>query len=547
MQKRSKNVSYFPQLVICVSTVADLVRPYYVPDAAHYAGLCMPGTRVQFLAHAKTVITTREGASIVWITGMAGTGKTCVASTLCQQLSVDSTVVLAGTFFCSRSASSIQQANIRRIVPTLATLLYRAIPACVGPLAAELRKEPELGSKSILVQVQCLLAKPLNTLEGLDRQIVFVIDALDQCSDHAELVQLINALADLKTPVPVKFVFTARPVATIRQSPVWDPNLPSFLQLSTTDPQSKADIHLFIQKTFENSPRRTSWFTPDDLNALATLADGLFVFAAATVNYILRKNPPQRLQQVKTKAAETSTLTNTLDQLYSSVLDEAMDPGVFEPCELEETRKIIASIVSSRAPLSIKTLADLLGLSSNQLRSALDELHSVVYVPEHDEEGHLRVLHPTFADFLFASAPDHLRIKQSDGHDALAQGCLDRLDAGDLRFNISGCETSFEPNPPLKDGRVASSLGYACVHWAHHVAQASRGFDDRIDSFLRGRLLFWLEVLSVIREVGIASELLRVALKVVRLHLSYSTPFLTPGSRLSRQLFPASYEMRYHL
>jgi len=143
----------------------------------------MEGTRVQLLKNTQNLLISLGGAHIVWVAGMAGTGKTSIALTLCRRLAEVHVVLLGGTFFCSRSAGSIDRTDARRIIPTLAILLARQLRLYAQALAAELKKDPDLGSKVAGLQVQGLLTKLLESVGSLDKQIVFVIDALDECSD----------------------------------------------------------------------------------------------------------------------------------------------------------------------------------------------------------------------------------------------------------------------------------------------------------------------------------------------------------------------------
>jgi len=66
----------------------------------------MTGTRTNVLT--KFALWVKEDPmAIFWLAGMAGTGKTAIAVSLCQMLRMDPSVVLGGGFFCSRSAGSI--------------------------------------------------------------------------------------------------------------------------------------------------------------------------------------------------------------------------------------------------------------------------------------------------------------------------------------------------------------------------------------------------------------------------------------------------------
>jgi len=492
----------------------------------------MEGTRVKLLDDTKQLLNTRGGAHIVWIAGMAGTGKTSVALTLCRALAQDPTIILGGTFFCSRSAGAVERTEVQHILPTFAVVLARKVTAYAEALAKELKEDPDLAHKSIHLQVKRLLINPLERLRSLDHQIVLVIDALDECSDERKLVELINALASFTSPAPVKFLFTSRPEMHIRETLISDTSLSSIIHLHNINlAHVTADIRLYVQKTFEKATSSSAWYMEGDVNELAALSGGLFIFASTAVAYILRrKTVSSRSERLNTVKMQTSNSLSTasLDKMYSLIITQASNPEALELTELNETRRIVAVILSTRVPLTLKCLAKLLGLTPEHLRGALDGLHAVIHVPEEDDEGEPRMLHASFGDFIQLRAPEYIRISKEYGHDELARGCLQRMTAADLCFNISGSETSYLANDYNEldwfcehdEGEVnciASSLVYACLHWAYHIDLASvrSSFDDKIESFLRLKLLFWLELLSIIDEVGRASSLLRIAASAV--------------------------------
>jgi len=486
-------------------------------DAQSLNSCCTEGTRVQLLENVQALVTSRGGPHIVWIVGMAGTGKTTIAQTLCRRLANDSAILLGGTFFCSRSAGVVDQTDSKRIIPTLAFVLSRQLPTYARALAAELENDPGLASKVISVQVQRLLLKPLGNVVALDKQIVFVIDALDECNDQKQLAELIDALADFKATWPVKFIFTSRPEMHIRDTLITDTSLSSIVQLHMVDDKLvTSDIRLYVQKSLEKSSKSLGWYTDADLDCIATMSAGLFIFASTALAYILgRKDTPGRVARLRTVKQQSSTsalATAPLDKMYSLVLTQASNPNTYEPTELEETRRIVAVILSARTPLSVNVLAELLGLSPEYLRGALDELHAVISVPDEDDAGELRTLHASFGDFLFTRAPEHIRIEKDLGHQELAKACLRRMSADDLCFNVSRSRSSYERNPKTKPDWIAQSLIYACLHWAHHIADASPmiSLSDSIDSVLRVKLLFWLELLSVMGEASRASGLLLI-------------------------------------
>src|SRR6188768_1172468 len=108
----------------------------------------MTGTRVnvlsKFIAWVKD-----DPLFIFWLAGMAGTGKTSIAVSLCRTLRNDPAIFFGGGYFCSRSAGSIARMDVRRILPTLAAILAGQSQEFAEALAAELEKDRNLGHKPV--------------------------------------------------------------------------------------------------------------------------------------------------------------------------------------------------------------------------------------------------------------------------------------------------------------------------------------------------------------------------------------------------------------
>lgn len=79
-----------------------------------------------------------------------------------------------------------------------------------------------------------------------------------------------------------------------------------------------------------------------------------------------------------------------------------------------------------------------------------------------------------------------------------------------LKFNICGLKTSYESNSDILDldsrmsNCVPSHLSYACCFWADNLVaiEHTQEWCSRIDVLIKTRLLFWLEVLSLLNKVG---------------------------------------------
>jgi len=63
----------------------------------------MSNTRVRILRETLAWIKDLDAKQICWIDGVAGSGKTSIAKTVCEHASTDDEIMFGGSFFCSRS------------------------------------------------------------------------------------------------------------------------------------------------------------------------------------------------------------------------------------------------------------------------------------------------------------------------------------------------------------------------------------------------------------------------------------------------------------
>jgi len=484
----------------------------------------MNGTRVgtlfKFVEWVKN-----DPKSIFWLAGMAGTGKTSIAITLCRMFEEDPDMLLGGTFFCSRTANEEGRSDVRRIIPTLAAHLADISPIFASQLATELR--PNSGSvvyKPTSEQFAPLLQRPLDALELGNRPIVFIIDALDECSDERELSALLKELATLKYAAKVKFILTSRPETHILGSPISNQAQNEVLHLHTIGPDDVTeDIRMFIGNKFAQNPldNPETWYLDADVRALAKLANGLFIFASTVITYILDTDTvyrrKDRLQATLSAMKDSKVATGPLDAMYEFVITRASTTTKVEPHELAQTQRVLAGILSARMPLSLNALGELFGEDTDMIRESLRRLRAVVHVPDEPDQPGVRALHASFGDYLFERAGPDVCIARSLGDVTLARGCL-RVLAKRLHFNMSQSRSSYQPNPSSRPDFIPLALEYACLQWIYHVsglAEAS-SLDKSVNEIFRPRLLFWLEVMSVLGHVLRASAMLMFAAMTVR-------------------------------
>jgi len=473
----------------------------------------MPGTRLRvlsmFMEWAKD-----DPMRIIWLAGLAGTGKTSIAVTLCRMLKDEPDVVLGGVFFCSRTANVVELTDARCILPTLAVDLAEKSPEFAAALLEELNADSRIILKPISIQIGALLQRPLTALSSSPHVIVFIVDALDECSDEKEVKNFLRAISTLESDAKVKFIVTSRPETHINTSPISSSDRNSILRLHTIDTaEVTEDIRLYIDDAFSKQPLDEAWYTETDVNLLASRADGLFIFASTIVAYVLSTEAAEtragRLRKALFAMKDSKVATRPLDAVYEFVLTRASDTAKVEPEELADTKQVIACILSARTPLSIVALAEILGRKPDVLRESLRRLRSVVHVPDDIDQPGLRTVHTSLGDYLIERAAAELRIPAVLGDESFATGCF-RVMRKSLHFNISQSHSSYAENPPTKPDSFTLSLEYACLQWIYHVASLPQPWsrDEDIQEIFLPRFLFWLEAMSVLGEVQRAGAML---------------------------------------
>ena len=475
---------------------------------------------------------------IFWLDGMAGTGKSAIARSLCRSLHQKR--LLGGSFFCLRGNES--RANVRCILPTLAWFLACQDPHYRESLLHILRNAPDVVDYTVERQFEFLVEKPLTKVcvDEQDTQTtrpppVLVIDALDECADTEGVAKLLKKLLSVSKNLSVKFFLTSRPerhILTQFESP--QSELHCILRLHDIEQDLvAADISLYLSKQLEDIRASSSyrlrfppkWPARRDVEILTRRAGKLFIYAFTATKYIGDEDPIERLQTLTGDTVDDNQPFHwALDKMYSLVLSAALDSKKRRNKEIGMTKRILGAILAAREPLYLSDIARLLGVPPHIIRVNIDRIHAVINVPPSNKDGVVSTFHASFVDFLTTQgrAPEDIRVILSAAHRDLAGGCLHIMDS-DLHFNIAECKTSYLPNSKQTLATIPTPLKYSCLHWAHHIVAANNvaSLLADLENVLIEKFLFWLEVLSVLGMASVISSIISQLL-IVEATVSYS-------------------------
>ncbi|KAG8756863.1 hypothetical protein FRC11_004956, partial [Ceratobasidium sp. 423] len=490
---------------------------------------CTVGTRIGVLRGLDSWLYDPSSSPIYWMNGMAGTGKTTIASTFCER--VERSKLLAASFFCTRSSAECR--NAARIVPTIAHQLAGYSIPFRSALCKILEKTPDIGSRSMLKQFEQLLMEPLQQVkDAIPHNLVVVIDALDECDDRNGVELVLDMLFRHAAQVPLKFLVTSRPEPEIYGKMSTYSQSREVLRLHDIEQSLvRADIELYLIEEFRYMPLSLA-----EIEQLAKRSGKLFIYAATLVRYISNKQPVdrhKRLRAILDTAPGKAKRHAEIDALYTTVLRSALGEGEPEAGKTEDIRLVLWTVLLVQEPISAATIAQLAGIDDPpRVVYALDSLRSVLHQSE--ETGLTSILHASFPDFMFSNERSGLYLCDVPEHSQLlAQRCF-LVMKQQLRFNICELSCSFLPDAEVKrieeriESKISPTLAYACRYWASHLALAPKSHPllQMFDDFLSYRLLFWMEVLSLRRELPMGVDGLLRAQRWLRLPGSSSSELM---------------------
>jgi hypothetical protein len=465
-------------------------------DASDRSG-CLDETRVDVVKFIRDwAADPISSQCILWLHGLAGSGKSTVATTVANQLR-ESGQLGAFLFFARDFTERSDPTNVIR---TLAYHLGSCNPDIGAAIAAVIENTPGISMSPLRLQFTKLIVEPLSAIGQSTTTLVLILDALDECGNAKQRKSLLTVLAaeSHKLPASVRILITSRPEYDIGRA--FDSQTHILArELDTTSKMNTEDILTYLRHRMLSIRTMNihlgledEWPGEHDIWRLSRRASGLFIWASTASDFIDRHDPVRRMEMLLKKKT-TSGAESALDALYTTALDSA---GSWDDKDfVDDFRSILGIILVVRNPLSNSAIDSLLGTEKR-----LPSLHTISRLAcVLAQSPAVRILHPSFADFLMdreRCGRDVWYIDSTIHHLRIATKCLERLE-GALKENI--CSLSLRPGDAR--GSLPEDLTYACMFWIEHVCMVT---DDeasivkRLDDFLFRHLLHWLEAMSIL-------------------------------------------------
>ncbi|TFK17481.1 hypothetical protein FA15DRAFT_710752, partial [Coprinopsis marcescibilis] len=379
---------------------------------------CLHGTRVLHLEEISSWIhSPSSSAEAFIIASSAGSGKTAIANTVCQEAHKDGHLV-ASFFFKQTGGQSTSRSMMAAMIHGLCAINDK-VRRCIGEA---LFKDITLAYAPIDRQFEEVILPACKLLSPDNRPFVVTIDGLDEARDPL-LLNLIRDCIPL-LPLPFRFLLTTRPEKSIMQHLANKPHI-RYSSYSLVGGDNRSDLRRYIESRL--STTKYGKQIPDDLLAdFVVKTEGLFLWAATVLNHLDRAfEPVDELRSIVYASSEhwreDVDGTRKLDDLYSTILSKQKWT---DTAFVAAYRRIMGAIVTVREPLSSHGLAllyepDGLALSTiEELCTALQPLLQN-YDPK-DPQKPIHILHLSFREFLTKRAPLPYLLESAENHAKLS-------------------------------------------------------------------------------------------------------------------------------
>jgi hypothetical protein len=475
-------------------------------NAPNASEMCLAGTRQKLLADLfawfDDVDPSRE--RVLWLNGLAGTGKTTVARTIATRAHKQGR--LAAAFFFSRNIAVTRSSSA--ILPTVAYQLAHYQRLFRTAVCTAVSSDEDVRDRGIATQADVLFSN-LRGVTVPDTPLLIVLDALDECylengCEGGDAVPLL--LAQFASVPSIKILITSRVEDTLKH--MFDGVANLALHNIEADIIQSNILHYLKHALGEHARVRKlplPFPTDDALHELVARSGKLFIYAATVVKWISdsKADPKLRLQQVLDQDVDEMAFQHKLlDGMYQQIITEAAQTSGNPLPHERALANVLSTVVLLQEPMHATALASLAG-EGQRAGAILPRLSAVILV---DETAPVRLFHPSFPDFITDEgrcSDKRFLVMRVEGHLRLAIRCLEIMNAG-LRENPS------LPNNELVDldlrlERAASpELCYACKYWHVHVRMAAVTSPELVkllEMFCTSHLLHWVELLSLLGDI----------------------------------------------
>ena len=399
-----------------------LAKSEFKGDIEFHVSRFQEGTREWIFKKIEGWLDDRSSPNrVMVINGNAGMGKSVISAVTCKRMQEAGR--LSGSHFCQHNNSRYQ--NPQLMLQSLACNLAQTLPEYKEALVKILSRNQGVPLNSMGVEelFALLLKEPLNAVKDPGRNILMVIDGLDE-SEYQGRNELLDVIGKhfFKLPKWIRFLVTARPEINITESlkhlqPI---------HLNQKQEENLSDIKRFFElhlgEQLEQQRKNVL------LEKLVQRTEGIFLFAYFLTAALEESTSPVTLEEVESK------LPLGISSVYLDHF-KRLEKELCKEFKIKEDQVLhfLCALTASREPLPLAFASRILQPSGNcsAARRKVNKIIACIssLLPIYHDRVHF--IHKSVKDWLTNTSSygrHEFIVNEKEGHKILFDLCTAELD-----------------------------------------------------------------------------------------------------------------------
>ena len=401
----------------------NLAKFEFKGDIEYHAQRFQDGTREWIFKRVDDWLDERTSQNrAMVISGNAGMGKSVISAVTCKRMQEAGR--LSGSHFCQHK--NVRYRSPQLMLQSLASHLSHTLPEYKKSLVKQLSRNlgpVELNSMGVEELFSLLFKEPLNNIKDPGRNILMVIDGLDE-SEYQGRNELLDVIANqfCRLPQWIRFFVTTRSEINIADSlKHLQP-----LHLDENQEENLKDIRLFFE--MQLFPKIAVEQKDVLLTKLVEKSEGVFLYAFFLIDHIQVNLPLLTPEQLE------SSLPLGISSVYLSHF-KRLENELRKELKIDEDQVLsfLCAFTASREPLPVAFVSRLLNPNGRSL-SAQRRINKAVacissLLPVRNECLHF--FHKSIKDWLTNTScygRHDFTVDEKEGHEILFDLCRNELD-----------------------------------------------------------------------------------------------------------------------
>ena len=420
-----------------------------------------------------------NSAKIFWLTGKPATGKSVLAGHVIGELEYLNLDCSYYFFRHNDAAKNSLETCLRSIAFQMAMINIR-----VHRKLLELKEDDIQIDRSDGRGIwRKIFVNGIFQIHTSARPHYWVIDALDECNNHAILFSM---LAKLETPFSLKILFTSRNSSEFNKHFALLGPIAVREQISADD--TLHDIRLYVEDKTKSLPLLEESLRRKVVMTILEKSSGCFLWVALVLEELGKIYIEADIKQV------LEEVPADMDALYQRVLN-IMSSRIRNK---QLVQAILTWVMCATRPMTISELSYALkldlGITVNALEGSItSDCGQLLFI---DKANKVQIVHQNVRDFLFnASLMSEFGIKAPIGHGRLFESCLKYLTGDEMRpprnYQLIKLATGSSKRSTFQD--------YACLSFNEHLRRVQSAENKHLvllAGFLASNVLSWVEYLA---------------------------------------------------